>query len=113
LISLTGIPPTGGFVAKFMLFKVVVGAGLDAMAGGALTPRAWFYFILALVAAINSAISLYYYMKIARVMVFEKADDGAPLRVDVLDGAYALLFAVPTVALIYFAPVLKLIGHVF
>src|SRR5208337_2648334 len=49
LISLTGLPPTAGFVAKFKIFEVVIGAGISAMQGGAITPASWFYFILALV----------------------------------------------------------------
>jgi NADH-quinone oxidoreductase subunit N len=53
LISLTGIPPTGGFTGKFYLFAAAVEAG---------------YIWLVLIAVINSAISLYYYMRVAMVM---------------------------------------------
>mgnify|MGYP005839005649 CR=1 FL=1 len=56
LLSLTGIPPTGGFVGKFYLFAA------------AIESRTWWW--LALVGIINSAISLYYYMNIARLMYF-------------------------------------------
>jgi len=59
LLSLTGIPPTGGFVGKFYLFAA------------AIESRTWWW--LAVVGIINSAISLYYYMNIARLMYF-----GAP-----------------------------------
>ncbi|WP_319588759.1 NADH-quinone oxidoreductase subunit N [uncultured Desulfobulbus sp.] len=109
LISLTGLPPTAGFVAKLMIFKVVIGAGITAMQGGALTATSWGYLALALIGVLNSAVSLAYYMKIARVMAFEVPTDEVPLKVELLDGVYALLFAVPTVALLYFAPVLKLL----
>jgi len=53
LISLTGIPPTGGFTGKFYLFAAAVEAG---------------YIWLVLIAVINSAISLYYYMRVVMVM---------------------------------------------
>jgi NADH-quinone oxidoreductase subunit N len=53
LISLTGIPPTGGFTGKFYLFAAAVEGG---------------YIWLVLIAVINSAISLYYYMRVAMVM---------------------------------------------
>jgi NADH-quinone oxidoreductase subunit N len=56
LLSLTGIPPTAGFVGKFYLF------------GAAISSQTWWW--LGLVGIINSAISLYYYMNIARLMFF-------------------------------------------
>ena len=53
LLSLTGIPPTAGFVGKFYLFAAAVEAG---------------YIWLVLIAVINSAISLFYYMRVVMVM---------------------------------------------
>ncbi|MBI3086564.1 MAG: NADH-quinone oxidoreductase subunit N [candidate division NC10 bacterium] len=53
LLSLTGIPPTAGFVGKFYLFAAAVDAG---------------YIWLVLIAVINSAISLFYYMRVVMVM---------------------------------------------
>lgn len=52
LIALAGIPPMGSFVGKAMLFAAAFGAGF-----------AW----LAVVAAINTAISLVYYVKVLEV----------------------------------------------
>ena len=59
LISLTGIPPTGGFTGKFYLFAAAVESG---------------YIWLVLIAVINSAISLYYYMRVAMVMYMREPD---------------------------------------
>lgn len=59
LFSLAGMPPFSGFIAKFNIFSVVIEKK---------------YYGIALVAAINSVISLYYYMKLAKTMVFGKAD---------------------------------------
>lgn len=59
LFSLAGLPPLSGFVAKFNIISVVVEKG---------------YFGLAFIAALNSVIGLYYYMKLAKEMVFTKAE---------------------------------------
>lgn len=58
LLSLTGIPPTAGFVGKFYLFSAAISAG---------------YVWLALIAVINTAISLFYYMRVAMVMYMQEA----------------------------------------
>ena len=56
MFSLGGIPPLGGFVAKYNILSVAVGEG---------------FYLLAIIAALNSVISLYYYLKIVRLMVFK------------------------------------------
>ena len=66
LLSLTGIPPTAGFVGKLYLFGAAIEAG---------------YVWLALIAVVNSAISLFYYMRIAMVMYMrEVPPEGIGLR---------------------------------
>lgn len=110
LISLTGIPPTAGFVAKLLLFKVVISAGVSSMAGAAMTPDAWFYFILATIGVINSAISLVYYMKIMRAMAFERSDDTAPLWLSWTESSCAVIFAVATLLLLNPDPIMKLVN---
>ncbi len=62
LFSLAGIPPLSGFVGKFFLFSIASKAG---------------YHWLVAVAAVNSTISLYYYLRIVRQMYIEPADEGA------------------------------------
>ena len=92
LISLTGLPPTAGFIGKFYLFAEVM-------------HQQWYW--LAIVGVLNSVISLFYYMKIARAMYFTKARDGhdgrlrlAPLHVVVL-----AVLVVPTLVFgVYWAP---------
>lgn len=59
LFSLAGMPPFSGFVAKFNIFSVIIEKK---------------YYGIALVAAINSVISLFYYMKLVRVMIFGQPD---------------------------------------
>ena len=58
LISLIGMPPAAGFMAKFYLFSSAVQNGL-----------LW----LVVVAAVNSVISAYYYLRVVKVMWFGEA----------------------------------------
>lgn len=59
LFSLAGMPPFSGFVAKFNIFSVIIEKK---------------YYGVALIAAINSVIALYYYMKLAKTMIFNPAE---------------------------------------
>ncbi|MFH0977247.1 MAG: NADH-quinone oxidoreductase subunit N [Spirochaetota bacterium] len=58
LLSLTGIPPTAGFMGKYFLFAAVVEKGL---------------YTLAIIGALNSVISLFYYFQIGKAMFMEEA----------------------------------------
>jgi len=53
LLSLAGIPPTAGFVGKYLLFSAAMKAGWSG---------------LALLAVLMSAVSLFYYFRIVRAM---------------------------------------------
>ena len=53
LLSLAGVPPTAGFVGKLYLFGAAIERG---------------YVLLALIAVVNSTVSLFYYMKVAVAM---------------------------------------------
>jgi NADH-quinone oxidoreductase subunit N len=63
LFSLTGLPPFAGFVGKFLLFAAVINEGGT-------------FVILAVVAILNSVISLYYYAKIVKIMFLDTPDPG-------------------------------------
>lgn len=83
LFSLAGIPPLSGFVGKFFLFNVTSQAG-----------QHW----LVALAAINSTVSLYYYLRVVRAMYIEPAENGAkPLRIT---GTLAATIAVLSVAVV-------------
>ena len=66
LLSLIGIPPTGGFVGKLFVF----GAAIQRQ-----------MIVLAVVGIVNSVISVYYYYAIIRQMFFGGTGDDAPLAV--------------------------------
>jgi NADH-quinone oxidoreductase subunit N len=60
MLSLAGIPPTAGFLAKFRLFGAVVGRGLESGDG--------VYVTLVVVAILSSLVSLGYYLRVIVVM---------------------------------------------
>ena len=55
MLSLTGLPPTAGFVGKLYIFKTLVSAGSEFL---------W----LVVAGGVNSVISLYYYFHVVKVM---------------------------------------------
>ena len=57
LLSLTGFPPTAGFIAKFYIFSGAVNHDL-----------LW----LVVIAAVNTVISAYYYLRVIKVMWLDK-----------------------------------------
>ncbi|MBI2710417.1 MAG: NADH-quinone oxidoreductase subunit N [Actinobacteria bacterium] len=83
LFALAGIPPLGGWFAKFQVFKAVLSAA--GVSGAA----------LAVVIAVNTVVSLYYYAGIARVMWFEPVPDGdrTPIRIQPAVGLAVVLMA--------------------
>ncbi|HZP48165.1 MAG TPA: NADH-quinone oxidoreductase subunit N [Vicinamibacterales bacterium] len=65
LLSLGGIPPTAGFMGKFWLFSAAIDAG---------------YYWLAVIGVLNSAISLYYYIRVVVFMYLKKETIGSEPR---------------------------------
>lgn len=60
LFSLAGMPPTAGFIGKFYLFSGAVQAG---------------YIWLAIIGVLNSAASVYYYLRIMVFMYFKPGEE--------------------------------------
>jgi NADH-quinone oxidoreductase subunit N len=71
LASLAGIPPLGGWYAKFSVWSALVGA--DTGLG----------YAMAVVMAVNTVVAAYYYLNVAKTMWFDPAPDGdvAPVKV--------------------------------
>jgi NADH-quinone oxidoreductase subunit N len=63
MFSLSGLPPTAGFMAKFYVFGAAVEQG---------------YIVLTVIAVVNSLISLYYYLRPIVFMYMEEAKADAP-----------------------------------
>jgi NADH-quinone oxidoreductase subunit N len=96
LFSLTGLPPFAGFIGKFFLFSAVL------KQGGA-------FGALAVVAALNSVISLYYYAKIVKTMFLDMPNpEDKPVAVAVNDFTLLIPLTVLTVVFgIYFGPLVQ------
>ena len=78
MLSLAGIPLTGGFVGKYLLFASAIQAGLD-----------W----LALIGVVTSVISAFFYLRVIVDMFMRDAEPGrdvAPARYRSLDFAVGL-----------------------
>ena len=88
LISLTGIPPTVGFLAKLYIFNAAVQSDL-----------VW----LVIVAVLNSAVSAYYYLRIVRHMYLAPA----PVEGDISAGPWlsaAMVISAAGVVVLFFVP---------
>jgi len=85
LLSLTGIPPTAGFMGKYFLFTAAVGKGMA---------------LLAAAGALNSAISLFYYFRIGKAMFLEEGPSVEPSAAGGLSRAVTVVLALSAAALL-------------
>ncbi len=85
LFSLAGLPPFSGFVAKFNMLSAVIESK---------------YYALAFVAAINSVISLYYYMRIIKMMIVEQPETNEKIETfNFINQALITVYAIPVLFL--------------
>jgi len=82
MLALGGIPPTAGFMGKFWLFGAAIDAG---------------YVGLAVIGVLNSAISLYYYVRVIVFMYLKRETIGSEPKTS---GALALALGIAVVATI-------------
>jgi NADH-quinone oxidoreductase subunit N len=95
LVSLIGLPPFAGFVSKFLVFSSLA----EAIQAGAEKPL---MLVLLVVGGINTVISLFYYLRVLKVMTFDpppadRAGEAFPLVS--LPGAVVTALAVPVLLL--------------
>ena len=98
LFSLIGLPPLSGFIGKFAIF-----ASLAEGYQSAGPVDGFFLLVLLLVGGLNTAISLFYYLRLVKIMTIdEEPKDRRPFTFsDVsISGAYLWLLTLPTVGLI-------------
>lgn len=95
LISLTGLPPTAGFIGKWAVFMAVIGNQK--------------FIWLAVVGVLNSVVSLFYYVKIIRNMYIRDIESQkeklcySPITIVIL-----LALAVPTLLFgLWYSPILS------
>jgi NADH-quinone oxidoreductase subunit N len=98
MLSLLGLPPLAGFMAKFQIFQVLYDSG-QMYVGRGLPHLGYILFALLVIAGLNSVLSLFYYVKVIKVMVLDKPleeVEGRPaeaLPVPAGAEAYGLLMA--------------------
>ena len=94
LLSLTGLPPTAGFIGKLYIFSALIGAKMIG---------------LVVIAALNSVLSLYYYVRVLKSMFFKDAEPGgAAFGISAAEAALVLLLLIPTLLLgLYFGPLVE------
>lgn len=86
MVSLAGVPPTGGFWAKLLIFQAAIDRGGIGVA-------------LAIVMLVNSVISVVYYFAVPRTMIFLEPEEPEPLRTSWLVTAVVALAMVVVVAI--------------
>ena len=94
LVSLIGLPPLAGFVSKFLVFASIV----EAISVAAERPL---MLVLLVVGGINTVISLFYYLRVLKVMTFDPPPEdriATPSAVW-LPGALITALVVPVVVL--------------
>ncbi|MCG6960376.1 NADH-quinone oxidoreductase subunit N [bacterium BMS3Abin03] len=93
LVSLVGLPPTAGFIAKVMLFIALIDARMVAVA---------------VIALLNTVVSLYYYIRVLKNMYLVDVEKEKPIiPIKLANGIVMILLAAPILIFgIYFSPII-------
>jgi len=84
MVSLAGVPPMFGFFAKLLVLQAAIHAGMM-----------W----LAIVGAVFAIIGLYYYLRVVKVMYFDKPAEGSELRLQ-SDGSVRMVLSLNALGLL-------------
>lgn len=79
LLSLAGLPPTAGFIGKYLIFAALIQSG---------------HITLAVIASAYVVVSLYFYFRLVREMYLEPLEQGRPLA-----ASFGIRFALGATAL--------------
>jgi NADH-quinone oxidoreductase subunit N len=104
MISLAGIPPMGGFWAKFLVFRVAIDRGGIGVA-------------LAVIMLVNSVVSIAYYLAIPKAMIFQEPHRERPFASPALVTGVAIVAMIAVLVvgiypelLAHFPPLSTLVG---
>lgn len=102
LISLIGIPPFGGFFAKWVVFSSLLQAGY-------VNRIMW---VVLVIGGVNTVFGLFYYVRVLKAMYLAPRPETARRAEDALPaGAYAIIIALPVLLMgIGVTPVWRLVG---
>jgi NADH-quinone oxidoreductase subunit N len=95
MFSLVGLPPLAGFIGKFAVFAALAN-------GYQLTSQSYLLWLL-VVGGINTAISLFYYLRVVKVMTMDdEPEQRTPFSLPFvsLPGLFVMVVTLPTVILI-------------
>ena len=100
MLSLAGVPPLSGFLSKFLMINGIVNISAGTGASDATSVIDWLtsvepVFWLAFAIVINSALSMFYYLRIGLVMFFEEPEDSRTLK-----DAFSLKLAIVACAIL-------------
>ena len=100
MLSLAGVPPLSGFLSKFLMINGIVNISAGTGASDATSVIDWLtsvepVFWLAFAIVINSALSMFYYLRIGLVMFFEEPEDSRTLK-----AAFSLRLAIVVCAIL-------------
>ena len=95
LVSLTGLPPTAGFIGKLYLFIALVDAQM---------------IVVALIALLNTVVSLYYYIRVLKHLFLTKpTEQTSVVPVSGMNTVLIILLIIPVLFFgIYFTPMVDL-----
>jgi NADH-quinone oxidoreductase subunit N len=94
LVSLTGLPPTAGFVGKLYIFIALVDANMITVA---------------IIALLNTVVSLYYYIRVLKAMFLVRNDKIVEIHLSPLNYFVIFLLAAPVLILgVYFTPLINI-----
>lgn len=79
MFSLSGLPPTAGFIAKFYIFKTAVDSG---------------HLTIALIGILTSIVSVYYYLRVVYFLYMKEAPEGFAVPVGGIFATGALAISV-------------------
>jgi len=97
LVSLTGLPPTAGFIGKLYLFIALVDANMITVA---------------IIALLNTVVSLYYYIRVLKAMFLVRSEKHVEVNLSPLNYVVLVLLIAPVLILgIYFSPLINLAKH--
>ena len=92
MVSLTGLPPTAGFIGKFYIFASLIEGGES-------------FYWLVVAGGVNSVISLYYYLRVVKVMYFDGERKDAILMPPKMITSLIVLMAIPSIVFgVYWEP---------
>ncbi len=93
LFGLVGLPPLSGFLGKYAVFAALADGWSQTSQGYLMT--------LLVIGGMNTAISLFYYLRVVKTMVFEAApEQRVPFTIPLSAWVLMFLFTLPTAVLI-------------